>query len=114
MQLSWDYWQGFNYLQDVFNIREGVQWGQRIGSLYLAASNLVCSVVWEAIVIDKFVRRWVESRESDDRKKLEVRVGKAAGVITNEMDVGEKAKRNYLQRFGMITGILRKDPIGAG
>ncbi|KAI9347664.1 hypothetical protein BDR26DRAFT_799535 [Obelidium mucronatum] len=109
MQLSWEEWQGFDVMQQIFSIREGVQWGHRIESLYLAATNLLVSLVWETIVIDRFVRRWVESRETMDHKKLENRIGKQAGVLSaNEGSEQLRNKRNYLQQFGIITGIMNK------
>ncbi|KAJ3072310.1 hypothetical protein HDU98_003819 [Podochytrium sp. JEL0797] len=108
MNLSWEQWQGFNVMQSVFSIREGVQWGQRLESLYLAATNLAVSLLFETIIIDRFVRRWVEARESLDRRKLEDRVGKHAGIysLNETIEDGEKAKRSALQKFGIITGIL--------
>ncbi|KAJ3119934.1 hypothetical protein HK100_000103 [Physocladia obscura] len=111
MQLSWEEWRGFDFMQNVFSIREGVQWGQRITALYLAVTNLIFSLIWETIFINRFMRSWVESREGFDDKKLVLRIAKQAGILSaNETELDTmNAKRNILENFGAITGIFRSN-----
>ncbi|KAI8621821.1 hypothetical protein BC830DRAFT_1092401 [Chytriomyces sp. MP71] len=111
-QLSWEQWQGFDIMQEVFSIREGVSWNQRIQSLCIAGLNLVLSLIWETVIIDRFVTKWVEERESKDQLKFEAKVAKQAGILTVNDKESMKKKRTLLQHFGMLTGIVAgKDPV---
>ncbi|KAJ3237407.1 hypothetical protein HDU81_009505 [Chytriomyces hyalinus] len=106
MQLSSEGWAGFEFMQTVFSIREGVKWEQRTESLYIAAMNLVLSLIWETIFIEWLLRKRVESREVVDRIKMENKFAKQAGILVLSENEGMKAKRSALQQFGMLTGII--------
>ncbi|TPX78470.1 hypothetical protein CcCBS67573_g00203 [Chytriomyces confervae] len=106
MQLSSEGWAGFEFMQTVFSIREGVKWEQRTESLYIAAMNMVLSLIWETIFIEWLLRRRVESREVADRIKMENKIAKQAGILVLSENEGMKAKRSALQQFGMLTGII--------
>lgn len=52
----------------------------RFGVWVLAMANLVCCVLWEWGVVDKFVRQKVKSREERKRRAEDVRREHAVGI----------------------------------
>ncbi|KAJ3102089.1 hypothetical protein HDU97_000803 [Phlyctochytrium planicorne] len=79
MLLFSDNQTGFTQFAFLFNIREGVPYEFRVGCLILAACHTGVSLLWEIVVVDQGVRRWVvgkEAREQEGvKKKMEVKAG---------------------------------------
>ncbi|KAJ3351145.1 hypothetical protein HDU83_009224 [Entophlyctis luteolus] len=114
MQLSWEQWPGFGFMEQVFSISRGVQWGQRITALYLAATNLLVSIAFEVIIIEKFVKRRVFEKEQKDRNKVITRLGVQAGILRSGMTEMDdlKAKRSMLKKLGDLMGMTRRNDNG--
>ncbi|KAJ3095763.1 hypothetical protein HDU96_001057 [Phlyctochytrium bullatum] len=83
---------GFGAFAFLFSIREGVPRTFRVGCLILATCNAAVSVLWETVVVERVVRRWVvEAREAREAAGEAARMRKKAGVTAFDgIPLGDK------------------------
>jgi hypothetical protein len=86
MMLLGDSEASFKNFAELFTIREGVGHEYRVSALYLAATNLILSLTWEVVIVDRVVRRWVLRREHKEKLKEEVALSRKAGCLVMHED----------------------------
>ncbi|KAJ3298430.1 hypothetical protein HDU76_006460, partial [Blyttiomyces sp. JEL0837] len=86
LMLLWDDEEvGFDQLQLLFSIREGVSWDYRVASLTMVITTLVLCVIWEAAIVNRVIRTWVLKLEASEEERKERRLSRRAGCDVTEL-----------------------------
>ncbi|KAJ3204180.1 hypothetical protein HDU67_009736, partial [Dinochytrium kinnereticum] len=84
---------GFSQFATLFNIREGVPRTFRVGVLFLATCNAAVSILWEVVVVDRVVWRWVLWREGREAAGEVRKMNAKAGITAQDANTSARKLR---------------------